>query len=154
MQLFEPMCESSHCRAEEWSFFGGWFSWFLGRQLANKWLCTTQNWLFCVVLVVRLRHVQFFRKNRQAIICLEVLGARATFVGFGSSWNIQSITVYFWAHTRKSTIHQLSRCYRCVSKHRDRIFGAFSSSDWQIVWDPTRKNFLIVHAILNVCCSL
>ena len=35
MQLFEPMCESSHCRGEEWSVFGGWFSWFLGRQLAN-----------------------------------------------------------------------------------------------------------------------
>ena len=92
--------------------------------------------------------------KKQAIIYLEALCARATFVGFGSSWNIQSITVYFRAHTRKSTIHQLSRCYRCVSKHRDRIFGAFSSSDWQIVWDPTRKNFLIVHAILNVCCSL
>ena len=40
MQLFEPMCESSHCRGKEWSVFGGWFSWFLGRQLANKWLCT------------------------------------------------------------------------------------------------------------------
>ena len=57
MHLFEPMCESSHCRGEEWSAFGGWGSRFLGRQLANKWLCTTQNWLFCVVLVVRLRHL-------------------------------------------------------------------------------------------------
>ena len=66
MQLFEPMCESLHFRGEEWSVFGGWFSWFLGRQLANKWLCITQNWLFYVVLVVRLRHVQFFRKNRQS----------------------------------------------------------------------------------------
>ena len=26
----------------------------------------TQNGLFCVVLVVRLRHVQFFRKNRRS----------------------------------------------------------------------------------------
>ena len=52
MLLFEPMCQSSH-----------WFSWFLGRQLAKEWLCTTQNWLFYVVLVTRLRHVQFFRKT-------------------------------------------------------------------------------------------
>ena len=57
MQLFEPMRESSHCCGEEWSVFGGWFSWFLGSQLANKSLCTTQNWLFCVVLVVWSRNV-------------------------------------------------------------------------------------------------
>ena len=50
MQLFEPMCESLHYRREEWSVFGGW-------------LCTSQSLHFCVVLVVRLRHVQFFRKN-------------------------------------------------------------------------------------------
>ena len=66
MQLFEPMYESSHCRGEEWSVFGVWFSRFLGRQLANKWLCTTQNLLFCIVLGVRLQHVQFFGKNRQS----------------------------------------------------------------------------------------
>ena len=59
MQLFEPIYESSHCCDEEWFIFGGWFFWFLGRQLANKWLCTSQNWLFCVVLVARLWHVQF-----------------------------------------------------------------------------------------------
>ena len=68
MLLFEPMCESSHCRGEEWSVFGGWFSWFLGRQLEKKWLCTTQNWLLCVVLVERLRHVQFFQKKRRSFV--------------------------------------------------------------------------------------
>ena len=38
MQLFEPMCEScvcSHCRGGVSCVFGGWFSWFLGRQLAG-----------------------------------------------------------------------------------------------------------------------
>ena len=123
-----------------WSMFGGWFSWFLGRQLANKWLCATQNWLFWVVLVVRLRHVQFFRK-KQAIIRLEVLYARTTFVGFGSSWFISYA---------KSTIHHLSRYHRRVSKHRDHIFRTFLSInrhepffliDWHIVWYPTRTNF-------------
>ena len=39
MQLFEPICESSYCRGEEWSVFGRRFSWFLGKQLANKWWC-------------------------------------------------------------------------------------------------------------------
>ena len=61
MQFFEPVCESSHCRGEEWTVFDGWFSKFLGRQLTSKWLCFTQNWLFCVILVVRLRHLQLFR---------------------------------------------------------------------------------------------
>ena len=65
MQLFEPMCESSHCRGEEWSVFGGWISWFLGRQLANKWLYTTQNCLFCFLCLFRewlyLAHVWFDR---------------------------------------------------------------------------------------------
>ena len=81
--------ESSHCRVEEWSVFGGWFSWFLGRQLTNNWLCITQIWLFCVVLVVQLRHVQFLRKNRRSIAwkCF----ARATFVGFGSCWNTHTV---------------------------------------------------------------
>ena len=90
MLLYEPMCERSHCRGDEWSVFGGWYSWFLGRQLANKWLCTTQNWLFCVVLAVRLQRVQFFRK-KQEIICLEVLRVRATFIGLGSSWNTHTV---------------------------------------------------------------
>ena len=39
---------------------------------------------------------------------------------------IQSTAVYFWAHTRKSTIHHLSRR---VSKHCDRIFEAFLSTN-------------------------
>ena len=38
---------------------------------------------------------------------------------------IQSAAVYFQAHTRKSTIHNLPRCHRRVSKQRDPIFGAF-----------------------------
>ena len=42
---------------------------------------------------------------------------------------IQSTAVYFRAHMRKSTIHHLSRCHRRVSKHRDRIFGAFLSTN-------------------------
>ena len=41
---------------------------------------------------------------------------------------IQSIAVYFQAHTCKSKIHHLSRCHRSVSKHRDRILGAFRST--------------------------
>ena len=44
---------------------------------------------------------------------------------------IQSTAIYFRAHTRKSTIHHLSRCHRRVSKHHDRIFGAFLSTNQQ-----------------------
>ena len=42
---------------------------------------------------------------------------------------IQWTAVYFRAYTRKSTIHHLSRCHRRVSKHRERIFGAFLSTN-------------------------
>ena len=42
---------------------------------------------------------------------------------------IQTTAVYFRAHKRKSTIHQLSQCHRRVSKHRDHIFGAFLSTN-------------------------
>ena len=43
--------------------------------------------------------------------------------------NIQKTAVYFRTHTRKSTIHHLSRCHRRVSKQRDSIFGALISTD-------------------------
>ena len=60
---------------EEWSVFGGLFSWFLGSQLANKWLCAT-----CPAF-----------PKKQAIIWLEVLRTRASFVVFGPSWNIHTV---------------------------------------------------------------
>ena len=74
MQLFEPMYDSSHCHGEEWTVFGGWFSWFL----PNKWLCTTQNWIYwpnpssgtiatCPVF-----------PKKQTNICLEVLRVSTT----------------------------------------------------------------------------
>lgn len=57
MQLLQSMCKSSHCRDEEWFVFCDWFSWFLIRQLARKWLCATQNLLFYLVLAVRFRYI-------------------------------------------------------------------------------------------------
>ena len=68
--------------------------------------------------------------KKQAIICLEVLSARATFVGFGSSRNTRTVDCCLLrVQTRKSTIHHLSLYYRRVSKHRDRIFKAFLSTN-------------------------
>ena len=86
--------------------------------------------------------------KKQAIICLKVLRALATFVGLVSSLNTHT-AIYFRAHTRKSTIHHLSRCHSRDSNHRDCISEAFFRqidknlflSDWQIVWDPKRKIF-------------
>ena len=84
--------ESSHCRGEEWFVFGGWFSWLLGRQLANKWLWTTQNWLYCVV------------QAWKCFVCEQLLLELAHL-----EIPTQSTAVYFRAYTRKSTIHHLSR---------------------------------------------
>ena len=107
------------------------YAWLLGRQLANKLLCTTLNWLLWAVLVLRLQHVQFFRKNGRSFawkcfVCEQLL---LDFAYLETS--IQSTAVFFRAHTPKSTIHYLSRCHRRVSKHCDRIFGAFLSTNRQ-----------------------
>ena len=98
------------------------------KELANKWLYTTQNLLFCIVLVVRLRHVQFFCKNRRSF-------AWKCFV-----CELQTTAVYFRAHTNKFTIHQMSRCHRSVSKHRNCIFGAFLSTNWHEVFNEWLTN--------------
>ena len=58
---------------------------------------------------------------------------------------LQPTAVYFRAHTRKSTISHLSRCHRCFSKHRDRIFIAFLSTKG---WCPFFERL-----ILTVKCS-
>ena len=65
--------------------------------------------------------------KKQAIICLEVLRELLLDLSHLET-PIQSTAVYFRAHTRKSTIHHLSRCHRRVSKHCDRIFVAFLSA--------------------------
>ena len=124
MQLLEPICEESpHCRSEEWTVFGGWFSWFLGIQMANKWLCFTQNWLFCVVLAVRLWHVQFFRKNRRSLAWKCFVREQLLLDLAHLETPIQSTAVYFRFHTRKSTICHLSRCHRRVSwPDNDRLW--------------------------------
>ena len=67
--------------------------------------------------------------KKQAFICLEVLRVRATFVVAHLETPIQSTAVCFRSHTRKTTIHHLSRCHRPVAKHRNRLFGAFLSTN-------------------------
>ena len=39
---------------------------FLKDNWLSKWLCATQSRLFCAVLVVRLRHILFFLKNKRS----------------------------------------------------------------------------------------
>lgn len=52
MQLFESICESSHYRGKDWSIFSGWFSRFIGEQLANGnfywiWLIMKYPYITC-----------------------------------------------------------------------------------------------------------
>ena len=69
--------------------------------------------LFCVFLVVWLRHVQIFQKNGTICLRVQLLLDLAHL-----ETPIQSTAVYFRAHTRKSIINNLSRCHKRVSKHR------------------------------------
>ena len=75
----------------------------------------------------------FPKKKKRAINCLEVLRARSTFIGLSSSSNTH--TVYF---------HHPSRCHRCVSNHRDRIF-------WSIPFDQsTRASFWAIEKLCGI----
>ena len=115
--------------------FSGWFSWFLGIQPANKWLCITQNWLFCVVLVVLLRHVQFFRKNRRSFAWKCFVHEQILLDLAHLETPIKSTAAYFRPHTRKSTIQHLLRSHRRISKYQDRIFGVpFDQSTRTFFW--------------------
>ena len=97
----------------------------LGKQLANKRLCTTQNWLFCVVLVLRLRHVKFFLKKTgdhllesascAGNFCLDLAHLETP---------IQSTADYFRAHRRKSTI-SCHDAFKSIS---------FDQSTWAFFW--------------------
>ena len=88
-------------------------------------------------------------------------------VFFAEKWFINLFHKYWRRWALQVDVYQLLlACIKCVfnttalqttqlmshgivSKHRDRIFGAFLStnrhehflSDWQIVWDTTRTNF-------------
>ena len=122
------------------------------------------NWLFCVVLVIRLRHVQFFRKNRRSFAWKCFVREQLLLDLAHLETPIQSTAVYFRAHTLESTIHHLWRCHRRISKHHDCIFGAFLSTNryepfferlTNCVRSNANKFFWLsnVHAILNVCWS-
>ena len=90
MQLFEPMCESSHCCCEKCSAFGGWFSWFLLKTTGKQMVVYHSELTILRCSGGTIATCPVFPK-KQAIICLEVLRARVTFVGFGSSWNTQTV---------------------------------------------------------------
>ena len=126
--------------------------------------CATQNWLFCVVLVVQLRYVQFFRKNRWSFAWKCFVREQILLDLAHLETPIQLTALYFRVHTLKFTIHHQSRCHRRVSKHRDRIFGAFLSTNryepffeqWTNCVGSNANKFFSesnVHAILYVCWS-
>lgn len=79
---------------------------YLYRQITNSWLCTTNNILFCVVVLIRLQLAQFFNK-KQATIYLEMLRKQTTFIGIVSSLNNYCLLS--------------DRCHRRVSRHPYRI---------------------------------
>ena len=83
-----------------------------------------------------------------------LLGSASCASNFCRIWLIlkhpYSLLLFTFGLIRLNPLFYLSRCHRRVSKHRDRIFAAFLStnrhepcffSNWQIVWDPTQKNF-------------
>ena len=86
--------------------------------------------------MTRLRHVQW-----KCFVRANILLDLAYF-----DTSIQLTAVHFRAHARKSTIHHLSRCH---DEFRP-IDASLFLSDWKIVWDPTRINFLTINVHANV----
>ena len=80
--------------------------------------------------------VQCFWKNRRLIAWKSFVHGQLLLSLVHLETLIQSTSVYFRPHMRKSTIHHLSRCHRHVSKHRDRIFWSisFKQSTWAFFW--------------------
>lgn len=114
----------SCCSWEEWSVFGGWFSWYLEKQLTNKCFCITQNLLFSVILIVPFATSEV--KKKTGWKCF----VRKPFVGFNSAFNIHAVDCCsLRAQKHKFTfIHHLSQWLRRVSKHRSHIFLIFPST--------------------------
>ena len=120
--------------------------------------------VLCCSSVIRLRHVQFFRKNRRSFAWKCFVREQLLLDLTHLETPIQSTAVYFRVYTLRSTIHHQSRCHRHVSKHRNRIFGAFLSTKRHKPFFERLKYCMgfnankffshsNVHAVLNVCWS-
>ena len=158
MQLFESMYVSSHCRGEKWSVFGGWISWFLGRQLARKWLCTTQNWQFCVILEIYCNMSSFSEKTVD-----HLFGSASCINNFCWIWLIIMKHSYsrllftfglIRINLRFITCHDVVDVFRSTVivflEHFLRLIDkSLFLSNWQIVWDQTRKIFLTVKCLFS-----
>ena len=115
IQLFEPMCDNASSAVVFPDYLEG--NWQTNGCVPLRIDCSTLfKWDDC--------DISSFFSKKQAIICLEVREQILLDLAHLET-SLQSTAVYIRAHTRKSTIHNLSRCHRRVSKHRDRIFGAF-----------------------------
>ena len=93
--------------------------------IAQRHIKCDRKQIICTKWAIRLRHVQFFRKNRRSFAWKCFLRGQLLLDLAHIETPIQSTAVYFRAYTRKSTIHHLSRCHKSVSKYCDRIIGAF-----------------------------
>lgn len=128
--LFKPTCESSRCSGDETSVFGGWFSVFFRRLLANNRLCAIQNWLSDVVLMVQFHMSGFFEEgvnylfrsaschNNFCWICLSILDSSSVMMlytwfeaphsYFLSISFDQSTRAFFWAIVKLCSIQRNS----------------------------------------------
>ena len=87
--------------------------------------------------------------KKQAIICLEVLRARAIFVGFDLSWNTHTVDccLLLGSYVQIYDSSPITMSWTS-SKHHDRIFGAFLSTNQH------EQNFLTVNCSCNIECML
>ena len=151
--------------------YGGWLIksmfWVLKNAVvwADVWELALSWWSWRLVFLISWKTVLRYSSGtiatspvfpkKQAINCLKCFVREQLLLAHFET-PIQSTAIYFWAQTRKFTIHHISRRHRRTSKHRDRIFGAFLSTnrqesffnDWQILCDRMRTKFF-----LTVKCS-
>ena len=127
--------------------------------LEDNWQTNVCVPLFCVVLVVRLQHVQFFRKKTGH----HLLGSASCPNNFCSIWLIlkhpYSRLLFTYrlirVNSRSITCHDFIEAQRLYywSISCDQSTRAFFN-DWQIMWDPMEQIFFTIKCSCNIECML
>ena len=141
MQLFEPMCESSYCRAEEWLVF------LISRKTTVKQMFVYHSELTVLrCSSCTIAPCPVFPK-KHSIICLKVLCAWWIWLILKHPYSRLLFTFRLMrVNPQFINCHDVIGVFRSTAivllEHFFRpIDMSFFLSDWQIVWDPAWTNF-------------
>ena len=145
MLLFEPMCESSHCRCEEWSVFDVGFPDFLEDNWQTNGCVPLRIDCSALFLWYDCDMSSFSEKTGD-----HLLGSDSCASNFCWIWLIlrdpYSRVLFTFGLIRVNplfiTCHDVIDVFQSTAiVFLEHFLRPICTSDWQIVWDPTRTNF-------------